>query len=94
MAIGLDRRIAPNQQHPNAMLAGAGGSALGGPLTSLHRAAPAEDVVDALSRLNQAILAAAKAGWQVKLTTQEQAPAFTGEGPTYQIIAATIAKEV
>ncbi len=58
------------------------------------RPTPAEDVCEALSRLNSAVRAAAKAGWNIALTIEDNLPSFAGEGASFASIRATIQKQV
>jgi hypothetical protein len=68
--------------------------AVSGGLSGLGRSTPAEDVSDAVGRLNSALSAAARAGWHVTLVIEERKPTFAGEGPLYQGVRATISKQV
>jgi hypothetical protein len=69
---------------------GSGGGAFGQPTSTFA----AEDVIRAMERLNLALASAARAGWTIDVTLGGVEPSFTGEGPSYQQIRATISKAI
>lgn len=55
---------------------------------------PADDLVNAVERLNAAIAFAARAGWDVSLKVGGVQPSFAGEGPSYSKVSATITRTI
>lgn len=55
---------------------------------------PAEDVIEAVGRLNRALSAAAQAGWLVTVSVGETRPSFAGEGAVVPTVAANLQKQV
>jgi hypothetical protein len=66
----------------------------GGLLSATTRPTPAEDVIEAVTRLNRALADVAKAGWLVSLSVDEQRPSFAGEGAVVPVVRANLQKQV
>jgi hypothetical protein len=70
------------------------GGGLGGYVGGTTRHAPAEDVIEAVERLNRALQAAKRAGWDATVNVGEQAPTFAGEGGLVPVVSLNLQKQV
>lgn len=59
-----------------------------------QRGGVADEVIDAVSRLNTATASAVRAGWLVSLSITDQPPSFAGEGAVLPVVGANLQKQV